>query len=359
MTQIDPSPPRTGSALSEKAASKDIWDKISTLTTLISSVVIGAAGVAATYLYNNKELEVKHIERQQEEDRLERQADASVKVERTKRLEALYKFVSSEKPGERTFGYAMFSALGEESLAARLIAARQDSAGVDVTQSILRDELVRYKPYLENIGFVNLQSNVRLIAFSPRDLETTVPSEYRDTVSAAIKEGFVSFYYDGTMFIQNDWVDRPFIPLREYTHHALFQVLKKPAEQTAIESGLADYYPASYLNLVDTSVKGPAGFDLSFLQDPAPRPSDWDEAGPGAVIYRGRLWAASFWECRQKLSRPVVDEILLRAWVRSHTKGAEKDGEADRFRGALLSLATAPEASCFQAAFSRRGLLKS
>src|SRR6516165_3515747 len=134
------------------------------------------------------------------------------------------------------------------------------------------------------------------MAFAQNDLEGTVPSEYRDAVSSTIKAGFVSFYYDGTMFIQNDWVDRPFVPLREYTHYALFHVLKTDPEQTPIESGLADYYPASYLDLADTSSKGPAKVDLSFLEE---SPASSTQSGPASIVYQGRVWAASFWECRK------------------------------------------------------------
>ncbi len=335
MTQNDPDSPDKGSPSPDKGAPrKDIWDKIGTLTTLISSVVIGAAGVAVTYLYNNRELDIKHIEKQAEEARLDAQTKAGAQVELTKRLEALFKFVSSENARERAFGY-------------------------DVAQGIVRDEVTRYKSYLESIGFSGLQENVRLIAFAENDLEATVPSEFRSTVASVVKQGVVSFYNDGVMFVQNDWVDRPFVPLREYTHYALFQVLKRTPEQTSVESGLADYYPASFLNLVDTSTKGPARVDLSFLEDDSPRVSDSTQAGPISVVYRGRLWAASFWECRKKLSRPVVDIILFHAWTQSYQKGADRDGAVARFRDALLSLATKVGASCFREALTRRALLKS
>jgi hypothetical protein len=190
--EIGPQQPDKAAASSEQAAPrKDFWDKIGTLTTLISSVVIGAAGVAATYLYNNRELDIKHLEKEQEEGRLSAQAKANAQVELTKRLEGLYKFVSSDKEGERTFGYAMFTALGQESLAAQLIVARQDKAGINVAEGIVRDELTRYKSYLESVGFSDLQANVRLIAFAQNDVQGTVPSEFQDVVSGEIKNNMV------------------------------------------------------------------------------------------------------------------------------------------------------------------------
>jgi hypothetical protein len=360
-TETDPTkPPDTAATSSDQAApKKDFWDKIGTLTTLISSVVIGAAGVAATYLYNNRELDIKHLEKQQEEARLDAQEKANAQVQLTKRLEDLYKFVASPTDRERTFGYAMFKALGEESLAATIIASIQDKAGISIAEGIVRDELTRYKSYLESVGFSDLQANVRLIAFGQNDVQGTVPSEFRDIVLSEIKENIVSFYYQGVMFVQNDWVDRPFVPLREYTHYALSAILKKDVDQTSIESGLADYYPASFLDPTDTSLKGPAGVDLSFLEQKSPAVSALTPPGPGTVVYQGRFWAASFWECRKKLSRSTVDSLLLRAWVQSYEKGADAKGEVDRFRDALLTGATTAEASCFRDALTRRGLLKS
>src|SRR5947209_10326000 len=157
MTQDDPASLDKGSPSPDKRTPrKDIWDKIGTLTTLISSVVIGAAGIAVTYLYNNRELDIKHIEKQAEEARLDAQTKAEAQVELTKRLEALFKFVSSENAREREFGYAMFSALGQETLATKLIAVRGDIAGTDVLQSIVRDEVTRYSSYLASIGFSTL-----------------------------------------------------------------------------------------------------------------------------------------------------------------------------------------------------------
>jgi hypothetical protein len=102
---------------------------------LISSVVIGAAGVAATYVYNNHELEIKHEEKEAEENRLQAQAEISRQIETNRRLEALFKCISSDKDNEREFGYAMFQALGQEALAVKIIALRKDAAGAAVAQS--------------------------------------------------------------------------------------------------------------------------------------------------------------------------------------------------------------------------------
>jgi hypothetical protein len=249
MTQADAEAPGKKPSPEEGVSRKDIWDKLSALTALISSVVIGAAGVGATYIYNTKQLDITHTERLREQERLEAQTKVASLVEHTKRLEALYKFISSENARERAFGYAMFVALGEEPLATKLIATSRDRAGADLVEGIVRDELSQYQMYLESIGFFNLKKNVRLIAFAEDNLEGTVPAALRGEISSALKQGIISMYYDEVMFVRNDYVDRPFVPLREYTHHALSQDAKTMIDQSDVESGLADYYPASFLNL--------------------------------------------------------------------------------------------------------------
>lgn len=115
---------------------KDVWDKLSTLSTLVSTVVIGAAGVLATYLYNNRELEIKHLEKEQEEGRLREQAASGQRIELTKQLDSLYKYISSEKDADREFGYAMFAALGQGDLVIKLTKIKSDSAGAAVAQAL-------------------------------------------------------------------------------------------------------------------------------------------------------------------------------------------------------------------------------
>jgi hypothetical protein len=130
-----PTPTNRRAPATSGGGGKDGWDKLATLTTLISSVVIGAAGVAATYIYNNRELQIKHDEKVAEEKRLNEQAKEANELEITTRLEVLFKYVSSEKANEREFGYEMFQALGHEDLAVKIISLKQDPAGEAVARS--------------------------------------------------------------------------------------------------------------------------------------------------------------------------------------------------------------------------------
>jgi|GEM_PF-5922943 len=97
---------------------KDFWDKISSLSTLLSGVLIAGIGLWATHHYNYSQLELRQ-------------------------LEALDKFrplLSSNKPDEREFAYSAFVSLGYENLALKLIALKDDRAGINVLASLSKSE---------------------------------------------------------------------------------------------------------------------------------------------------------------------------------------------------------------------------
>jgi len=122
--------------LAETPPKKDFWDKIGTFSTLISTLIIGGAGLIATTLYNNHELEIKHLDAIAQETRLSNQAKQDALIAKAKTLEALLKYISSEKPAERTFGYAMFAALDQGDLAETIIGTTRDQAGAPVAKAL-------------------------------------------------------------------------------------------------------------------------------------------------------------------------------------------------------------------------------
>ena len=104
---------------------KDIWEKIGTLSTLFSSVILGAVGLFATQVYNRHQLE------QQRQDSLEK-----ARIEQAQVLDKFLHYVTSAEPREREFGYAMFTYFGQADLALKLIALREDQAGKAVLETL-------------------------------------------------------------------------------------------------------------------------------------------------------------------------------------------------------------------------------
>jgi hypothetical protein len=126
--------------LSEKPASKDkdIWDKLGALTTLISSVVLGGAGLIATNWIQAKDLEIKHLDAHEQTELLAAQDKEHALIEETKTFVSLYDYVAAPEETKRTFGYAMFSAFGRDDLVLKFItAARDDKAGLTFTRDLL------------------------------------------------------------------------------------------------------------------------------------------------------------------------------------------------------------------------------
>ncbi len=130
--------------------SKDLWDKISALTVPFVTLVLGLLGAYATYTYNQADLRQKKDQAaaalsqqtaQAEADRIlraQQQADAKT-ISDAQTLERLFTFIASEDPQKRAFGYAMYAAMGQGELAARLIELKRDKAGVPLLQSLARD----------------------------------------------------------------------------------------------------------------------------------------------------------------------------------------------------------------------------
>jgi hypothetical protein len=120
---------------------KDIWEKLSSISNLIAGVLIAGAGTLATILYNNRQLDL-----QEHNSTIQTQiASSQHELQRLQFLEPWVKYVTSDKPELRRFGYAMFATVGQETLAAKLIGYQNDIAGGTVLNKLAKhsDESVR------------------------------------------------------------------------------------------------------------------------------------------------------------------------------------------------------------------------
>jgi hypothetical protein len=75
------------------------------------------------------------------------------------------------------------------------------------------------------------------------------------------------------------------------------------AEWYAIESGLASYFPASFLNTSHTGFS-----DLSQLEQLPAKRSDLGEATGWGI----RVWGSAFWELRNTIGQENCDKLLVR-----------------------------------------------
>jgi hypothetical protein len=124
----------------------------------------------------------------------------------------------------------------------------------------------------------------------------------------------------------------------------------------AIESGLADYLAASFLQ---TPIIGKDLGRLFQLPTPYIRTLDNNQTFDGVGRDKfgnhhkvGETWGGALWACR-KNARKQIDETVLTAW-RAANAGAS-DSASKRF-GAVLAAAPAPAGACLADEIAKRGL---
>jgi len=150
------------------------------------------------------------------------------------------------------------------------------------------------------------------------------------------------------------------IALREFTHYALTKVVGEEAfRQTAVESALSDYLPATFLKspvigsafvkLYGSSNLGFRTLDnkLSYDKEATKDPRGW--------FPRGLIWAGALWTCRNPEHPEGVDDLVLPAWRKASVLPLEDDLVEARF-GAALAAAPPPQGTCFTAQIAERRL---
>lgn len=113
-----------------------------------------------------------------------------------------------------------------------------EAVSADLQQE-LRDKIGQFRKFLVSKGFNNLDDNISVFIFS-KDHPAPIPNVSREEPN--------SFYFQNTLYIHKVLSDDPSIALREFTHYALLKAVGEDLfRQTAVESALADYLPASFL----------------------------------------------------------------------------------------------------------------
>ena len=145
------------------------------------------------------------------------------------------------------------------------------------------------------------------------------------------------------------------VALREFTHHALYSMLGSIRPQDQIESALADYLPASFLNspVIGAGLGKIFGLPTDYIRR-LDADVQYDRAATNPVT-KGLAWGAALWTCRQTVGQGPVDGNILRAWTDSENPSAADDVIAGRF-GKALSAAASSVGSCFAQEIAHRHL---
>jgi hypothetical protein len=228
------------------------------------------------------------------------------------------------------------------------------TAGETVSEGLkerIRGTVSQFRAFLQARGFSDLDDPLSVFIYS-KDLPP--PAQY-DTPG----ENRNSFYVDNTLFIHKDLSDDVSVALREYTHYALLKAVGSPPsyKQTEVESALADYLPATFLNLsvFGSNLRKNIGLPSPFFRN-IDNAKSYD-AVPTDWFSRGIVWAGALWACRQRAGRGV-DDLILPVWREAMVEPDQQHLIAQRF-GTALTLAAPPFGQCFSEEMSRRNLPRS
>jgi hypothetical protein len=220
-------------------------------------------------------------------------------------------------------------------------------SGVSVADEIkgqLQKTVDRFAIYLRNLGFSGLDKNVSVFVYS-RQNPPPIPGQ--DSINA--------FYANNTIYVHEKLIGDTSMVLREYVHHALLDPLanQNRVDFAEVESALADYLPASFLDspLIGAGLGAVLGLKTDFVRTLDSAVSY--ERSPYA-IQRGVVWAAALWACRLRVGQQAVDSLILSAWrqataVRGINQVAEEFGKA-------LMASKPPVGPCFSTEIDNRKL---
>jgi hypothetical protein len=218
----------------------------------------------------------------------------------------------------------------------------------DIVKARIQSTVARYRNFLVSIGFSKLDENVSVFIFSE---DKPPPNVRPDDVQLN------AFYSRNTIYIHKKIVGDVSVALREYTHHALSMALDfQGFAQDEIESALADYLPASFLNspVIGDGLGPLFGLTTNYIRTLATNVA-YDNNKSIPVQRRGEAWAAALWACRTRVGQGGVDNVILSAWRQAKSASEPDDSIAARF-GKALAAVEPPVGTCFVQEINRRKL---
>jgi hypothetical protein len=216
------------------------------------------------------------------------------------------------------------------------------TASSDVAPEIkgrLETAFAKYQQYFMNLGYRG-------------SADVTIDIRRKMDVPGALS------YYDPEkrmMVIDSKYADDPMVLYREYSHHVLFSSgIPSDADSTlwpyyAIESGLAWYFPCSFVNNARPATTA-SSWDLT-------KKRKFNEIQPnlGSALINGtEIWGSAFWEMRTTLGQELADRLLFETWY----KLQPEEVRSNRGASFVRKLMTADDAHQAQirSIFAQRGL---
>ena len=190
-------------------------------------------------------------------------------------------------------------------------------------QKLLQEQFAKFQSYIVGLGY------------APGTAEIKVQ------VLADGKPGTLAYYSEGTIFLAKEAARDPEVIYREYLHHVLYSKIGLTnigPERSALESGLADYFVASYAG-TPKIYRQSFGTPLNLEEARTIKPVSGHEDRFAA----GHAWASLFFQLRQVIGRDAIDKALLTAWFDMPKQAADASVPGDMMAKVLARVAPAPE----------------
>ncbi|HYM79223.1 MAG TPA: hypothetical protein VE377_24825 [Candidatus Dormibacteraeota bacterium] len=219
--------------------------------------------------------------------------------------------------------------------ASKQLAGQVQSLSEKVTKI---EQAVKFKPsssltpeLKQNLArvFGNYHAYLQAVGFS---LGKNPPTAF---VNPSVEE---QTYYDpqeNQIVISSDWVSFQDAGLREYTYYSLIAVNKDLTQALSLqglESGLADYFPCSFLNrsefakeLFESIEKKHPGFTIPPRNLDNHRSFTEIHAGQTELHDEGNIWGGAFWQLRTEIGKAPADKLLFAAWKDFRPAGRTPD----------------------------------
>ena len=233
-----------------------------------------------------------------------------------------------------------------------IVCGRKSSSSTEQVQA-LQTQLSQFISYLERVGFRDLGGQVSVCIYSRDD-----PIEKYKSFTSVPN----AFYLNDerAIYIERDLSRVLSVVLREYAHHALVTAVNwiDMPSVDEIESGLADYFAASFLSnpLIGDSLGTLFGMKTPYLRN-INNDTKYGEADSEHHA-RGEVWSGALWRCRARLGQEVADKISLAAWTALKDQPAQ--AAPTKNFGAALSrqerAVTGKPSDCFAGQIAQRGL---
>jgi hypothetical protein len=203
----------------------------------------------------------------------------------------------------------------------------------------LEDAFAKFQDYMKGLGYRSTTGSISI------------------DIREKMEVGAIAYYEpeQRMMVIDSKYIDDSAVLYREYMHHVLYSSgMPKDPESIlstyyAIESGLAWYFPCSFIGDPNPS-KNTVSWDLT-------KRRSFSEQGQdiGSAMFDGtEIWGGAFWEVRQILGKNTADKLLLDAWFKLQPDEVKTDRGASFVRK-LFDLDNAHQEQ-IRAVFVRRGL---